>query len=119
MMNVLNFGLHFKCAELEHGRGISDVRLFTSSVGTSRSPVEDLLRLIINVVHTAKNFKCKARNEYKNMLLKLCYIFVSLNFLFVVEYEVNLGYRGYVLGNISQPRPRFDLGPRKTLVFGL
>ena len=46
MMNVLNWGLHFKCAALEHGRGISDVRLLTSSVGTSRSHLKDLLRLI-------------------------------------------------------------------------
>eukprot|EP00493_Phyllostaurus_siculus_P025240 UN25584 len=44
------------------------------------------------------------------MLLKLCYICVLLNFLFVVQSEVSLGYRGYVLGNNFQPRPRFDLG---------
>ena len=44
------------------------------------------------------------------MLLKLCYISVLLNFLFVVESEVSLGCRGYVLGNNFQPRPRFYLG---------
>ena len=54
--NVFNWGFHFKCAALEHGRGISDVCLPTSSVDFTVS-FGDLLRLIINMVHTTKIFK--------------------------------------------------------------
>ena len=59
------------------------------------------------------------------MLPKLCDICISLNFLFVVESEASLGYRGYVLGNISEPLPRFDTGlgrfskPRPRFYLGL
>ena len=101
---MFSIGVSFKCAALEHGRGISDVCLPTSSVDFTVS-FGDLLRLIMNMVHTTKIFKkrlfqLKQSKKWEQRFAAKIMLYMCL---------IKFSYCGWIRGQPRIPR----LWPRK------